>query len=138
STVRLRYPAARPYSPLVWVNRPSEKVADVSSGTSLRSMAIASARCPISSVRSESPEYHARWARTARAQPCRRWSPAAAAMDSAWRAWPILLASSPNGTNRAAGVEVEVAGLLCPLTTLRKVPERVERLLQAGHSLPVG
>src|SRR5262245_2444478 len=39
---------------------------------------------------------------------------------------------------RPAGVEMEIAGLLCLLTILREVPECLERLLEAGHCLPVG
>ena len=50
----------------------------------------------------------------------------------------MLFASSPAADQGAAGVEVEIDGLLRPLATLRKMLERVERLLEAGDRLPVG
>ena len=73
-----------------------------------------------------------------RAHPSRRSSPSASARASASRACSVLFACAPAVDLGAAGVEVEVDGLLRPLATLREMLERVERLLEAGGRLPVG
>ena len=74
----------------------------------------------------------------ARARPSRRSSPSASARASASRACSVPFANVAHCHQGAAGGEVEVDGLLRPRATLRKMLERVERLLEAGGRLPVG